>query len=93
MQGFDGSRAAPSLVKALESGELSVKGKRVLVPGCGYPPHIHLAFRKFAHPSPVSHAAHCILSGIIAADVDTMLSSWQGTEHLLLWGWSCPKMQ
>lgn len=37
MQGFDGSRAAPSLVRALKSGELSVKGKRVLVPGCGYP--------------------------------------------------------
>ncbi|CAK0786945.1 hypothetical protein CVIRNUC_010159 [Coccomyxa viridis] len=34
-QRFDKTRAAPSLVRALEEGTLSVKNKRVLIPGCG----------------------------------------------------------
>ena len=36
LQRFDKTRAAPSLVRALEEGILSVKKKRALVPGCGY---------------------------------------------------------
>ena len=36
LQRFDKSRAAPSLVRALEEDTLSVKDKRVLIPGCGY---------------------------------------------------------
>ena len=36
LQRFDKTRAAPCLVRALEEGTLSVKDKRVLIPGCGY---------------------------------------------------------
>ncbi|EFN58584.1 hypothetical protein CHLNCDRAFT_140753 [Chlorella variabilis] len=32
---FDGSQASPALAHALASGDVSVAGKRVLVPGCG----------------------------------------------------------
>ncbi|CAL8462654.1 g2187 [Coccomyxa elongata] len=34
-QAFDASKSAPALFKLLTSGQLDVRGKRALVPGCG----------------------------------------------------------
>ncbi|CAK0756839.1 hypothetical protein CVIRNUC_002488 [Coccomyxa viridis] len=50
-QAFDGSRAAPSLVRALEEGTLSVKDKRVLVPGCGRGYDVVLMAQHGANPA------------------------------------------